>query len=132
MNVNTPDSTPNAEGRTTQKVIKAGGCKFTEYRGKGMPVIGKPPASLGDVYFDIKEQPYTVWAYQPVSGWKQWRSMAKSKNCEHPELEHILYPTGQCFSWVPMSSYNGYLHQMKLRLGKRINAANTHIKIILD
>jgi hypothetical protein len=131
MNTNTPNSIHNEE-RTTQKLIEALGCRFTEYRGEGMPVVGKPPASPGDVYFDIGEQPYTVWAYQLDSGWKRWRSVAKSKDCKHPELERILYPTGQHFSWVPMSGYDNYLRQTKLRLGKRIDAADTHIKIILD
>ena len=132
MNTNTPNSTLGEEVRTSQRVIEAGGCKFTEYRGEGKPVVGKPPASLGDIYFDIKEQPYTVWAYRPDSRWRQWISMAESRDCKHPELERVLYPTGLHLSWVPMSAYDNYLRQTKLRLGRRIDVADTHIKIILD
>ena len=132
MNAKTSVSTLGAEVKTTTRVIEAVGCKFTEYRGEGRPVAGKPSAIPGDVYFDLKEQPYTVWAYQSDSGWRQWRSMAESKDCKHPELERILYPTGLRFLWVPMSSYDNYLRQTKLRLGKRIDAADTHIRIILD
>ena len=108
------------------------GCKFTEYRGEGRPVVGILSVILGDVYFNIKEQLYTVWAYQPNSRWRQWRFMTESKDCKHPKLEWILYPIDLHFSWVPMSSYNNYLRQMKLRLGRWINAINTHIRIILD
>jgi hypothetical protein len=132
MNGNTPNSIHNAEERTTQRLIEAAGCRFTEYRGEGMPLVGKPLASPGDVYFDIGEQPYTVWAYQLDSGWKQWRSVAESRDCKHPKLECILYPMRQRFSWVPMSGYGNYLRQTKLRLGRQIDAADTHIKIILD
>jgi len=57
--------------RTTRRVIEAVGCKFTEYRGEGRPVVGILSVILGDVYFNIKEQLYTVWAYQPNSRWRQ-------------------------------------------------------------
>ena len=79
----------------TQKVIEAVGCRFIEYRGEGKPVRGNPLASPGDVYFDMKEQPYTVWVCQPDSGWNQWISMAESRNCKHPEQDRILSPSVQ-------------------------------------
>jgi hypothetical protein len=132
MNMNTPDSTPNAEGRKTQKIIEAVGCRFVEYRGEGMPVRGNPLASPGDVYFDVKEQPYTAWVCQQDSKWNQWRSMAEGRNCKHPKQDRILYPSVQRLAWVPMSGYDAYLRQTKLRLGKWNNVADTHIKIILD
>jgi hypothetical protein len=59
-------------------------------------------------------------------------SMADSSGCKHPEQDQILCPSVQHLAWVPISGYNGYLHQTNLRLGKWIDAANTHIKIILD
>ena len=130
--INTPYSTSATEDTMTQKVIEAAGCRFVEYRGEGKPVEGNPPANLGDVYFDVKEQPYTAWVCQPNSGWKQWTSMAESKNCKHPEQDRILSPSVQRLAWVPISGYDGYLRQTKLRLGKRNDAADTHIKIILD
>jgi len=52
----------------TQKVIEAVGCRFIEYRGEGRPVKGNPLASPGDVYFDMKEQPYTVWSVSRILG----------------------------------------------------------------
>ena len=108
------------------------GCRFVEYRGEGKPVGGNPLASPGDVYFDVKEQPYTTWVCQSDSEWNEWMSMAEGRNCKHPEVDRILYPSVQCLPWVPLSSYNEYLHQIKLRLGKWNNSADTHIKIILD
>jgi len=132
MNMNTTDSTPSAEGRTTRKEITAVGCTFAEYRGEGKPLRGNPLAIPGDVYFDVKEQPYTVWVCQPDSGWNQWISMAESTNCKHPKQDRILYPSVQRLAWVPISGYNSYLQQTRLRLGKRNDAADTHIKIILD
>ena len=59
-------------------------------------------------------------------------SMVDSSGCKHPEQDQILCPSVQCLAWVPISSYNGYLCQTNLRLGKQIDAADTHIKIILD
>jgi hypothetical protein len=128
----TRDSTSVTEQRTTQRVIEAVGCQFTEYRGEGKPIVGQPPARPGDVYIDVKEQPYTVWVCQSDYGWNQWVSMAESKKCKHPEQDRILYPSVQRLAWVPISGYDSYLRQTTLRLGKRKDAADTHIKIILD
>src|ERR1700722_16719597 len=128
----THNSTPVIDEETTQRSIIGVGCQFTEYRGQGSPTVGQPPAKPGDVYFDVKEQLYTVWVCQSDYGWNQWVSMADSKKCKHPEQERILYPLVQCLAWVPISSYDAYLHQTTLRLGKRKDSANTHIKIILD
>jgi hypothetical protein len=116
----------------TSKVIEAVGCKFTEYRGEGMPVKGNPLASPGDIYLVVKEQPYTVWICRPDSEWIQWMSVAESRNCKHPQQERILYPSVQRFAWVAISGYDNYLRQTRLRLGKRNDAADTHVKIILD
>jgi hypothetical protein len=130
--MDTHNSTSATEDPMTQKVIEAVGCRFIEYRGEGRPVKGNPLASPGDVYFDMKEQPYTVWVCQPDSGWNQWMSMAESRNCKHPEQDRILYPSVQRLAWLPISGYDGYLSQTRLRLGKRNDDADTHIKVILD
>lgn len=97
-----------------------------------MPIVGWPPAVPGDVYFDVKEQPYTIWVCQPDSSWIQWFSMAQSRKCKHPEHDRILYPSVQRLAWVPTSGYDNYLRQTLLRMGKRNDTADTHIKIILD
>ena len=128
----THDPTPVIDEETTQRSIVGVGCQFTEYRGQGKPTVGQPPAKPGDVYFDVKEQPYTVWVCQSDYGWNQWDSMADSKKCKHPEHDRILYPSVQRLAWVPISGYDAYLRQTMLRLGKRKDSADTHIKIILD
>lgn len=126
-------SAPHIESATiVQRVIDAVGCKFAEYRGEGKPTVGKPSAKPGDVYFDIKGQPYVVWVCQSDYSWKQWKSMAESKDCKHPHQDRVLHPSVQRIAWVPISGYDGYLRQTRLRLGKRIDAADTHVKIILD
>ena len=94
--------------------------------------MGQLPAKPGDVYFDVKEQPYTVWVCQSDYIWNQWVSMADSKKCKHPEHEQILHPLVQRLMWVPISGYDAYLRQTMLRLGKRKDSADMHIKIILD
>jgi hypothetical protein len=132
MNANTPNLTSSAGGRTEKKVIEAVGCRFVEYRGEGKPIGGNPLASPGDVYFDVKEQPYTAWVCRSDSEWNEWTSMAEGRNCKHPEVDRILYPSVQRLAWVPLSSYDAYLRQTMLRLGKRNDSADTHIKIILD
>ena len=129
------DTLASTSGRlepTMQRVIEAVGCRFTEYRGEGRPIVGQPPARPGDVYFDVKEQPYTAWVCQSDYGWNQWVSMAESRKCKHPEQERVLYPSVQRLAWVPLSGYDSYLRQTMLRLGKRKDIADTHIKIILD
>ena len=128
----THDSTPVIDEETTQRSIIGVGCQFTEYRGQGKPTMGQLPAKPGDVYFDVKEQLYTVWVCQSDYGWSQWVSMADSKKCQHPEQEQILYPLVQRLVWVPISGYDAYLHQTTLRLGKCKDSADMHIKIILD
>ena len=95
-------------------------------------MVGQPPARPGDVYLDVKEQPYTAWVCQSDYGWNQWVSMAESWKCKHPEQERVLYPSVQRLAWVPISGYDSYLRQTMLRLGKRKDTADTHIKIILD
>jgi hypothetical protein len=130
--MDTRDSTSGTQDRMTQRVIQAVGCQFTEYRGEGKPIVGQPPAMPGDVYFDLKDQPYTVWVYQSDSRWNQWASMADSQSCKHPEQDRILCPSVQRLAWVPISGYGNYLCQTRLRLGKRDDAADTHINIILD
>ena len=129
------DTLASTSGRlesTMQRVIEAVGCRFTEYRGEGRPIVGQPPARPGDVYFDVKEQPYTAWVCQSDYGWNQWVSMAESRKSKHPEQERVLYPSVQRLAWVPLSGYDGYLRQTILQLGKRKDIADTHIKIILD
>ena len=130
--MNNIQSTSATVGIMTQKVIEAAGCRFTEHRGEGMPVRGNPLANPGDIYFDVQERPYTVWVCQIDSGWNQWTSMAESSGCKHPEQDRILCPSVQHLAWVPISGYNGYLRQTNLRLGKQIDAADTHIEIVLD
>jgi hypothetical protein len=132
MNAHDSTSTSVSEASMTSKVIEAVGCKFTEYRGEGMPVKGNPLASPGDIYLVVKDQPYTVWICQPDSKWIQWMSVAESRNCKHPQQERIMYPSVQRFAWVAISGYDNYLCQTMLRLGKQNNAADTHVKIILD
>ena len=56
----THDSTPVIDEETIQRSIVGVGCQFMKYKGQGMPTVGQPPAKLGDVYFDVKEQLYTV------------------------------------------------------------------------
>ena len=56
----THDLTPVTDEEMTQWSIVGVGCQFTEYRGKGKPIVGQPPAKPGDIYFNVKEQPYTV------------------------------------------------------------------------
>ena len=125
-------STPVIDEETTQRSIVGVGCQFTEYRGQGKPTVGQLPAKPGDVYFNVKEQLYTVLVCQSDYGWNQRVSMADSKKCKHPEHDHILYPSVQRLAWVPISGYDAYLRQTILRLVKRKDSANTHIKIILD
>jgi hypothetical protein len=132
MNANTSNQTTSAGGTTEKKVIEAVGCRFVEYRGEGKPVRGNPPASPGDVYFDVKEQPYTVWVCRSDFEWNEWTSMAEGRNCQHPKVDRILYPSVQRLAWVPLSSYDAYLRQTMLRLGKRNDSADTHVKLILD
>ena len=76
----THDSTPVIDEETTQRSIVGVGCQFTEYRGQGKPNVGQPPAKPGDVYFDLKEQLYTVWVCQSDYGWNQWVSMLTARN----------------------------------------------------
>jgi hypothetical protein len=133
MNFNSPDLAPSAtEEANTRKEIEAAACRFVEYRGEGKPVRGNPPANPGDVYFDLKEQPYSIWVCQPDSGWNQWMSMSESRNCKHPNKDCILSPSVKRLAWVPITGYDSYLRQTRLRLGRRTDAADTHIKIILD
>ena len=128
----THNSTPVTDEEMTQQSIVGVGCQFTEYRRKGKLTVGQPPAKPGDVYFDVKEQPYTVWVCQSDYRWNQWVSMADSNKFKQPEHARILYPLVQCLTWVPISGYDGYLRQTTLRLGKQNDSADTHIKIILD
>jgi hypothetical protein len=132
MNFNTPDLAPSAEEKTTRKEVEAVACRFVEYRGEGKPVRGIPPASPGDIYFDVMEQPYSVWVCQQDSEWNQWMSMSESRNCKHPNQDYILCPSVKRLAWVPITGYDSYLRQTKLRLGRRTDIADTHIKIILD
>jgi len=53
MSFNTRNLAPSAEEKTTKKEVEAMGCRFIEYRGEGKPVRGIPPASPGDIYFDV-------------------------------------------------------------------------------
>jgi len=133
MSFNTRNLAPSAEEKTTKKEVEAMGCRFIEYRGEGKPVRGIPPASPGDIYFDVMEQPYSVWVCQQDSEWNQWMSMSESRNCKHPtNQEYILCPSVKRLAWVRITGYDGYLRQTKLRLGRRTDIADTHIKIILD
>jgi hypothetical protein len=57
--------------------------------------------------------------------------MESTLNARHPSLNRVLVPFPTRFSWVPITGYDYYLRDLKLRLGHRVDNVATHIGIIL-
>jgi len=109
MSFNTRNLAPSAEEKTTKKEVEAMGCRFIEYRGEGKPVRGIPPASPGDIYFDVMEQPYSVWVCQQDSEWNQWMSMSESRKLQTSNKPGIYFVP---FSETPRMGTHNWLRRL--------------------
>lgn len=115
----------------SNKEITVAGYKYREYRGRGAaPDSLNPPSLPGDIYLDVSN-PYRVFVRRQ-NEWVEWISMARTAEVPHPNLERILLPTVQRFSWVASSSIRYHTDTLVRRLGGRIDSAQTHVAIILN